>query len=69
MPQSELGSLLRTAEGLQVKGLAVPDDSPRISSSNPIVPSVPSISRSHPPTLSAPVQNRKRKRPPGEWVH
>ncbi|XP_068232846.1 zinc finger protein 768-like isoform X2 [Palaemon carinicauda] len=64
VPQSELGSLLRTAEGLQVKGLAVPDDSPRISSSNPIVPSVPSISRSHPPTLSAPAQTRKRKRPP-----
>ncbi|KAK7072692.1 hypothetical protein SK128_002321 [Halocaridina rubra] len=65
VPQSELGSLLRTAEGLQVKGLAVPDDSPRISSSNPIVPSAPSISRPRPPTLSAPAQIQgKRKRPP-----
>lgn len=66
VPQSELGSLLRTAEGLQVKGLAVPDDSPRISSSsNPVVPSVPSISRPHPTTVLAPVQSRgKRKRPP-----
>ena len=29
VPQSELGSLLITAEGLQVKGLAVPDDATR----------------------------------------
>nr|XP_053642406.1 GDNF-inducible zinc finger protein 1-like [Cherax quadricarinatus] len=65
VPQSELGSLLRTAEGLQVKGLAVPDDSPRGSSSTPIVPSVPSVLRSHPPTLLAPRHLRgKRKRPP-----
>ncbi|XP_071514475.1 uncharacterized protein [Panulirus ornatus] len=65
VPQSELGSLLRTAEGLQVKGLAVPDDSPRGSSSTPIVPSAPSVPRSHPPTLLAPLHLRgKRKRPP-----
>ncbi|MPC29176.1 GDNF-inducible zinc finger protein 1-like [Portunus trituberculatus] len=70
VPQSELGSLLRTAEGLQVKGLAVPDDSPRVSSSSlssttPVVPSTPSVPRSHPPTLMAPSHLRanKRKRP------
>ncbi|RXG59434.1 hypothetical protein Avbf_05179 [Armadillidium vulgare] len=45
VPQSELGSLLRTAEALQVKGLAVPDDttqspkkSPTSSDSAPTVP-------------------------------
>ncbi|KAB7504776.1 Zinc finger protein [Armadillidium nasatum] len=45
VPQSELGSLLRTAEALQVKGLAVPDDttqspkkSPTSSDSTPTVP-------------------------------
>lgn len=71
VPQSELGSLLRTAEGLQVKGLAVPDDSPRVSSSSlpsaaAVVPSVPSVPRSHPPTLIAPSHLRgKRKRPAG----
>lgn len=71
VPQSELGSLLRTAEGLQVKGLAVPDDSPRVSSSSlssttPVVPSIPSVPRSHPPTLMAPSHLRgKRKRPAG----
>ena len=70
MPQSELGSLLRTAEGLQVKGLAVPDDSPRVSSSSsttPVVPSTPSVPRSHPPTLMAPshLRGNKRKRPAG----
>ncbi|KAK7066630.1 Zinc finger and BTB domain-containing protein 7B [Halocaridina rubra] len=28
VPQSSLGSLIKTAEGLQIKGLAVPDDPP-----------------------------------------
>lgn len=66
VPQSELGSLLRTAEGLQVKGLAVPDDSPRGSSTTPIVPSASSVPRSPPPSLMAPMHMRgKRKRPPG----
>lgn len=65
VPQSELGSLLRTAEGLQVKGLAVPDDSPRGSSTTPIVPSASSVPRSPPPSLMAPMHMRgKRKRPP-----
>ncbi|KAK4296437.1 hypothetical protein Pmani_031067 [Petrolisthes manimaculis] len=67
VPQSDLGSLLRTAEALQVKGLAVPDDSPRSASSyTPHVPSVPSVTRPHPPTLHVRTQMKagKRKRPP-----
>lgn len=68
VPQSDLGSLLRTAEALQVKGLAVPDDSPRGAvqtalSTNPT--DVSSLRSSHPPKLITPLTaHGKRKRPP-----
>ncbi|CAL4073729.1 unnamed protein product, partial [Meganyctiphanes norvegica] len=68
VPQSDLGSLLRTAEALQVKGLAVPDDSPRGAvqtalSTNPA--NATSLRPSRPPKLIAPLTvHGKRKRPP-----
>ena len=71
MSQTDLGSLLRTAEELQIKGLAVPDDSPK-SQPSPDDGAAPSVSmeREGSPTEAntLPPLQRKRKRISGKFL-
>ena len=68
VPHSDLGSLLRTAEALQVKGLAVHDDFPRgaVQNAQSIHPAnVTPVSPSQQPRICSPITaHGKRKRSP-----
>ncbi|XP_018024881.1 protein abrupt isoform X18 [Hyalella azteca] len=65
VPQSSLGSLIKTAEGLQIKGLAVPDDPPssRKKQDRDKRERDPSSS-SHYESRSPPPKRRSRNSPP-----
>ncbi|KAF2362776.1 BTB/POZ domain [Trinorchestia longiramus] len=64
VPQSSLGSLIKTAEGLQIKGLAVPDDPPSRKKQDRDKRERDPSSSSHYESRSPPPKRRSRNSPP-----